>query len=120
MFVLDQKRSGRTWQIPSRYRVRTGGNLKTRLSHRCASNNRHSAEAPLDERGSLGGDRALWRFHPGRLVPRRIGVPRPSRPERHDRSITVDEGSSGMVGVVIWAKVMAVNCIDNNGPPWRR
>jgi hypothetical protein len=24
-----------------------------------------------------------------------------------------------MVGVVTWVKVMAVNCIDNNGPRWR-
>jgi hypothetical protein len=76
-----------------------------------------AAEAPLDERGSLRGDRALWRFHLGRLVPRRIVVPRPSRPERHDRSITVDEGSFRMVGVVIQVKVMAVNCIGHNGPP---
>jgi hypothetical protein len=68
---------------------------------------------------SVEGDRALWRFHPGRLVPRRIGAPRPSRPERHDRSITVDEGSFRMVGVVIRVKVMAVTCIDNKGPPWR-
>jgi hypothetical protein len=49
----------------------------------------------------------------------RIGVPRPSRPERQDRYITVDEGSFRMVGVVTWVKVLAVNCIDNNGPPWR-
>jgi hypothetical protein len=44
---------------------------------------------------------------------------RPSRPERHDRYITVDEGSFRVVGVVTWVKLMAVNCIDNNGPPWR-
>ena len=78
-----------------------------------------AAEAPLDERGSLRGDRALWRFHPGRLVARRVGVPRPSRSERHDRYITVDEGSFRMVGVVTWVKLMAVNCIDNNGLTWR-
>jgi len=78
-----------------------------------------AAEAPLDERGSLGGDRALWRFHLGGLVTKRIVGPRPSRPERHDRSITLDERSFRMVGAVIRVKVVAVNRIGNNGPPWR-
>jgi hypothetical protein len=53
------------------------------------------------------------------LVPKRIVEPRPSRPGRHDRGITVDEGSFRMVGAVIGVKVAAVNRLDNNGPPWR-
>jgi hypothetical protein len=52
-------------------------------------------------------------------VPKRIVGPRSLRPERHDRSITVDECSFRMAGVVIRVKVAAVNRTGNNSPPWR-
>jgi hypothetical protein len=53
------------------------------------------------------------------LVAKRIVDPLPSRPRRHDRSITVDEDSFRMAGAIIRVKVVAVNRLDNNGPPWR-
>jgi hypothetical protein len=46
-------------------------------------------------------------------------VPLPSRPDGHDRGITVDDDRFRMVGVVIRIKAMALNWSGNNGPPWR-
>lgn len=46
-------------------------------------------------------------------------VPLSSRPEGHDRSVRLNDGSFRMVGVVSRVKVMAVNGIGDNGLPWR-
>jgi hypothetical protein len=74
--------------------------------------------APLDERGALEGDRAVWRFHPGRLVPRRIVAPEPSHAKGSDRSIVVGNDRFSITVGVIRVKVRAMNCIGNNRSPW--
>src|SRR3954451_8824553 len=79
-----------------------------------------AAEAPLDERGGVWEIcRALWRFHFGRSVPRRIVAARLRCPEGHDRRITVEHGRFRMAGGVVRVNADLINRLGDSRSPWR-
>jgi hypothetical protein len=77
-----------------------------------------AAEAPLDERGALGGGWALWRFHQGRSVPGLIIAPWHARSVGYDREIPVENVAFKMIGGVICGQVGAIGSVGDRGSRW--
>jgi hypothetical protein len=63
--------------------------------------------------------RALWRFHPGRSVPRRIVAARLWCPEGHDRRVAVEDGRFRMAGGVVRVNADLKNRVSDSKSPWR-
>jgi hypothetical protein len=61
----------------------------------------------------------LWRFHLRRSMPKWIVAAQSSHLDRNDRGIAVGGGNFRVVGGAIGANVTAMNCVGDNGFPWR-
>src|SRR5271166_5277692 len=71
-----------------------------------ARSRRRSSVGRTRGRWRAGG--ALWRFHPGRLMPRLMIAARPAWRAVCERSIPFRSSAFEMIGSVIWAKARAV------------
>jgi len=78
-----------------------------------------AAEAPLDGRGGLIGDRGLWRFQPGRLMPGPMITFQEPRREEPDQGNSVQRDAICPIGGVIWGKVGRPGCDGDSRTPWR-
>jgi hypothetical protein len=78
-----------------------------------------AAEAPLDERGALSSDRALWRFQPGHLMPGPRLTGQEARPAEADRDIADPSDAICPVGGIMWGEVWRMGCGVDSGTPWR-
>ncbi len=78
-----------------------------------------AAEAPLDERGAFSGDRALWRFQPGRLIPEPGIACQEARPRRRTGISRAQGDAICPAGGIIRGEIRRMGCVGDSGTPWR-